>query len=175
MKNAGCVAGFFLRVPGFFVVHLSFFVVSGRDVLHTPHKRPDRGESKTVGRAKFLPFGAYNIDRGGVAPSPLHPFLVLILGKGCEKKIKASGMPAKLAGYRAFLLFVFRFLLSRVGRKSIRPTNDPKGVILSIYRSPHLSLRDKCGAYSFAPLPYQQEVSPIYIHNVYHVPRPSRF
>ena len=25
------------------------------------------------------------------------------------------------------------------------------------------------------PLPYRQEVSPIYIHNVYHVLRPSRF
>ena len=31
-------AGEFGWVPGFFVVHFSFFVVPGRDVLNTPHK-----------------------------------------------------------------------------------------------------------------------------------------
>ena len=64
IRDAGQIG----RVPGFFVVHFSFFVVPGRGVLHTPHKRPDGGECKTMGRAKFLPFVAYNIDRGGVAP-----------------------------------------------------------------------------------------------------------
>ena len=68
-ENQGLTeAGELGRVPDFFVVHLSFSVVSGRGVLHTPHKRPDRGEVKTMGRAKFLPFGAYNMEGGGVAP-----------------------------------------------------------------------------------------------------------
>ena len=80
-----------------------------------------------MGRVKFLEAGAFNMKGGGIAPSPLHPFLVLIRGKGCEKKIKASGMPANLAGYLIFSLFIFRFLLSRVGAYCIRPTNDPAG------------------------------------------------
>ena len=79
-------AGQFGRVPDFFVVHLSFSVVSGRAQKHTPHKRPGRGGFKTVGRAKFLPFGAYNMDGGGVAPWPLHPFLVLIQEKDAKRK-----------------------------------------------------------------------------------------
>ena len=33
-----------------------------------PTKRPGRGEFKTMGRAKFLPFGTYNMGLGGVAP-----------------------------------------------------------------------------------------------------------
>ena len=37
-------AGQFGWVPNLFVVHFSFFVVPGRGVLHTPHKRPDRGD-----------------------------------------------------------------------------------------------------------------------------------
>ena len=61
-------AGQFGLVPGFFVIRFSFFVVPGRGVLHTPHKHPGRGGCKTMGRAKFLPFGAYNMDGGGVAP-----------------------------------------------------------------------------------------------------------
>ena len=44
------------------------FVSLCRGVLHTPHKRPDRGGFKTMGRAKFLPFGAYNIEGRGGAP-----------------------------------------------------------------------------------------------------------
>ena len=45
----------------------------------------------------------------------------------------SPGMPANLAGHLIFSLFVFRFLLSRVGAYCIRPTNDPAGAILSIY------------------------------------------
>ena len=68
-ENQGLTeAGEFGWIPDFFVVHFSFFGVPGRGVLHTPHKRPGRGGFKTMGRAKFLPFGAYNIDGGGVAP-----------------------------------------------------------------------------------------------------------
>ena len=95
-ENQGITeAGEFSRVPGFFVVRFPFFVVPGRGVLNTPHKRPGRGGFKTMGRGKFLEAGAFNMKGGGVAPSPLHPFLVLIRGKGSEKKIKASGMPTK--------------------------------------------------------------------------------
>ena len=45
------------------------------------------------------------------------------------------------------------FSAVRVGRKSIRPTKRPEGAILSIYRSPHLSLRDTYRAYSIRPYP----------------------
>ena len=61
-------AGQFDRVPDFFVVHLSFSVVSGRGVLNTPHKRPEGGGFKTMGMVKFLQAGAYNMEGGGVAP-----------------------------------------------------------------------------------------------------------
>ena len=64
IRDAGQIG----RVPDFFVVHLSFSVVSGRGVLNTPHKRPGRGGFKTMGRVKFLPFGAYNMEGGGGAP-----------------------------------------------------------------------------------------------------------
>ena len=80
--------------------------------------------------------------------SGIHPFLVLIRGKGCEKKIKASGMPTKLAGYLIFSLFIFRFLLSRVGAYCIRPTNDPTGADSrrwegpNFYRSAHIIWRE---------------------------------
>ena len=36
-------AGQFGLVPGFFVIRFSFFVVSGRGVLHTPHKTTRQG------------------------------------------------------------------------------------------------------------------------------------
>ena len=53
-ENQGLTeAGEFGRVPGFFVVHFSFFVVPGRGVLHTPHKRPEWGGCMMMGRAKF--------------------------------------------------------------------------------------------------------------------------
>ena len=38
-------AGEFSRVPDFFVVHLSFSVVSGRGILNTPHKTTRQGRS----------------------------------------------------------------------------------------------------------------------------------
>ena len=44
-----------------------------------------------MGRVKFLPFGAYNIEGGGVAPSPLHPFLVLIQEKDAKRKSRHQG------------------------------------------------------------------------------------
>ena len=44
-ENQGLTeAGEFSRVPGFFVIRFSFFVIPGRGVLHTPHKRPGRGD-----------------------------------------------------------------------------------------------------------------------------------
>ena len=111
--------GQFGRVPDFFVVHLSFSVVSGRGVLNTPHKRPGRGEYifvgcpifvrqdrakkhtpsrrpdrggfKTMGRVKFLEAGAFNMKGGGVAPSPLHPFLALMQEKDAKRKSRHQG------------------------------------------------------------------------------------
>ena len=50
-------AGQFGRVPDFFVVHLSFSVVSGRGVLHTPHKRPERGDLIYLWVGVFIPAG----------------------------------------------------------------------------------------------------------------------
>ena len=68
-ENQGLTeAGEFSWVPDFFVVHLSFSVVSGRGVLNTPHKRPDRGGCRMMGRGKFLEAGAFNMKGGGVAP-----------------------------------------------------------------------------------------------------------
>ena len=68
-ENQGLTeAGEFGWIPDFFVVHFSFFVVPGRGVLHTPHKRPGRGGCKTMGRVKFARVSAYNMDGGGVAP-----------------------------------------------------------------------------------------------------------
>ena len=47
-------AGQISRVPDFFVVRFSFFVVPGRGVLNTPHKRPDRGGYMFVGCPIFI-------------------------------------------------------------------------------------------------------------------------
>ena len=47
-------AGQFGRVPDFFVVHLSFSVVSGRGVLNTPHKTTRQGRSDlSMGRCIY--------------------------------------------------------------------------------------------------------------------------
>ena len=52
-------AGQFGRVPDFFVVHLSFSVVSGRGVLHTPYKTTRQGRSYlSMGRC-FYPCGIH--------------------------------------------------------------------------------------------------------------------
>ena len=64
-----------------------------------------------------------------------------------------SPRPGNLTGYLIFSLFIFRFLLSRVGAYCIRPTNDPIGAILSIYGWVFLSLRDTCRAYAIRPYP----------------------
>ena len=88
--------------------------------------------------------GQSSLPRKGPSPRP---------GNLAGYRKGSSGMPANLARYPAFSLFIFRFSLSRVGAYCIRPTNDPAGAILSIYRSPHLSLRDIYGAYSIRPYP----------------------
>ena len=43
-EGASRDAGPIGRIPDFFVVRFSFFVVPGRGVLHTPHKRPEGGD-----------------------------------------------------------------------------------------------------------------------------------
>ena len=67
------------------------FVRQGRGVLHTPHKRPDRGGCRMMGRGKFLEAGAFNIEGGDVAPSPLHPFLALMQEKEAKRKSRHQG------------------------------------------------------------------------------------
>ena len=47
----------FSRVPDFSVVRFSFFVVPGRGVLHTPHKRPGRGDLIYLWVGVFIPAG----------------------------------------------------------------------------------------------------------------------
>ena len=56
------------RTRHFLLLDLPFSMSPCRGVLHTPHKRPGRGGFNTMGRAKFLPVGACNMDVGGVAP-----------------------------------------------------------------------------------------------------------
>ena len=58
-------------------------------------------------------------------------------------------MPAKLAGYLAFSLFIFRFSLSLVGAYCIRPTNDPKGADTCLLDALFSSVR--VGAYYIRP------------------------
>ena len=56
-----------------------------------PTKRPDRGGFKTMGRVKFLQAGAFNMKGGGIAPSPLHPFLALMQEKDAKRKSRHQG------------------------------------------------------------------------------------
>ena len=65
--------------------------------------------------------------RRGRCPLAPTSFSCLDARKGSEKKIKASPRPGNLAGYRILSLFIFCFLLSRVGASRIRPPNDPLG------------------------------------------------
>ncbi|AOH41433.1 hypothetical protein C7123_05100 [Tannerella serpentiformis] len=53
IRDAGQIG----QVPDFFVVHLSFFDALGRGVLHTPHKRPDRGDLIYLWVGVFIPAG----------------------------------------------------------------------------------------------------------------------
>ena len=57
-ENQGLTeAGEFGWIPDFFVVHFSFFVVPGRGVLNTPHKRPGRGDLIYLWVGVFIPAG----------------------------------------------------------------------------------------------------------------------
>ena len=44
-----------------------------------------------MGRVKFLQAGAFNMKGGGVAPSPLHPFLALMQEKDAKRKSRHQG------------------------------------------------------------------------------------
>ena len=65
--------------------------------------------------------------------------------------IRDAGQIGQAPGF-----FVFRFSLSRVGRKSIRPTNDPKGAGTrrwegpDFYRPTHITWREE----ALPPNPY---------------------
>ena len=102
-------------------------------------------------------------------------FSCLDTRKGCEKKIKASGMPANLAGHLIFSLFIFRFLLSPRRGVSNTPSKRPdRGDLIYLWVGVFIPAGYILGVCN-TPLPYRQEISPIYIHNVYHVRRPFRF
>ena len=68
-ENQGLTeAGEFSRVPDFFVVRFSFFVVPGRGVLNTPHKTTRQGRSYlSIGRCMY-PAGI-NVGRMQYAPT----------------------------------------------------------------------------------------------------------
>ena len=54
-ENQGLTeAGEFSWVPDFFVVHLSFSVVSGRGVLNTPHKTARKGRVQDDGKGQIF-------------------------------------------------------------------------------------------------------------------------
>ena len=111
-----------------------------------------------MGRVKFLQAGAYNMEGGGVAPLTPTSFSCLDTRKGCEKKIKASGMPVNLAGYLIFSLFIFRFLLSRVGAYCIRPTKRPgRGDLIYLWVGVFIPAGYIWGVF-FCALPYRQEI-----------------
>ena len=102
-----------------------FFGRQGRGVLNTPHKTTRRGDLIYLWVGVFIPTGYM----WGVCNTPLpyrqeiflsclpsfffrNPsFSCLDARKGCEKKIKASGMPANLAGYLILSFLVFHFLI----------------------------------------------------------------
>ena len=63
--------------------------------------------------------------RRGRCPLTPTSFSCLDTRKGNEKKIKASPRPGNLAGYRILSLFVFCFLLSRVGAQKHTPSKRP--------------------------------------------------
>ena len=91
------------------------FVRQGRGVLNTPHKTTRQGRIQDDGKGQIFTGRRIQHERRGRCPLAPTSFSCLDTRKGCEKKIKASGMPANLAGYLIFSLFIFRFLLSRVG------------------------------------------------------------
>ena len=67
-------------------------------------------------------------------------------------------MPANLAGFLIFSLFIFRFLLSRVGRKSIRPTKRPEGGdLIYVWVGVFIPAGYIWGVF-FCALPYRQEI-----------------
>ena len=82
---------------------------------HTPHKTTRQGRVQDDGKGEIFRGRRIQHERRGHCPLAPTSFSCLDARKGCEKKIKASGMPANLAGYLIFSLFIFRFLLSRVG------------------------------------------------------------
>ena len=61
-------AGQFGRVPNPLVVCFLFFVVPGRGVSHTPHKRPDRGGCRMMGRGKIFQACGYIFGKTVFAP-----------------------------------------------------------------------------------------------------------
>ena len=120
-------------------VECPIFVRQGRGVLHTPHKTTRRGRSYlSMGRC-FYPCGIH-VGRMQYAPT---------LPAGDVSYL----YPQRLPRTRHFLLLDLPFSMSPCRGVLNTPHKRPEGAILSIYRSPHLSLRDTYGAYAIRPYP----------------------
>ena len=118
----------------------SLFVVPGRGVLHTPHKRPERGGCRMMGRAKFLPFGAYNIEGRGRCPLTPTSFSYLDTGKRMRKEnqgIRDAGQFGQVPDF--FVVhFSFSVVLGRAQKHTPHKTarkgrvqDDGKGQIFT--------------------------------------------
>ena len=76
-ENQGLTeAGEFGRVPDFFVVHLSFSVVSGRGVLNTPHKTTRQGRIQDDRKGQI--FTVRCIQHGGRGALPPDPYILFL-------------------------------------------------------------------------------------------------
>ena len=84
-------------------------------------------------------------------------FSCLDARKGCEKKIKASPRPGNLAGYRILSLFVFCFLLSRVGAQKHTPSKrTDRGDLIYLWVGVFIPAGYIWGVCD-TPLPYRQK------------------
>ena len=111
----------------FMFVGCPIFGRQGRAQKHTPHKTTRQGRIQDDGKGQIFTGRRIQHERRRRCPLAPTSFSCLDARKGCEKKIKASGMPANLAGYLIFSLFIFRFLLSRVGAQKHTPHKRPEG------------------------------------------------
>ena len=85
----------------------------------------------------------------------IFPFLALIRGKGNEKKTKASGMPANLAGYLTFSLLDLPFSAVRVGAQKHTPHKRPdRGDLIYLWVGVFIPAGYMWGVCN-TPLPYR--------------------
>ena len=125
--------------PAFLLFVLCFLLSRVGAQKHTPHKTTRQGRSYlSMGRC-FYPCGIH-VGRIQYAPT---------LPAGDVSYL----YPQRLPRTRHFLLLDLPFSMSPCRGVLNTPHKRPEGAILSIYRSPHLSLRDTYRAYSIRPYP----------------------